>query len=505
MNRFIMCSKWMLFLIIGFLFCSLTIGEIQRPNFVLVLTDDQDLLLDGLVPLEITRRLIADEGATFSNFFVNSPICCPSRSTILTGKHVHNTGVVNNSLSGNCSGRKWQQNDEKATIAALLKSDNYTNFYAGKYLNKYGDSKVGGLSHVPKGYDWWIGLKGNSKYYDYELSINGTAKKFEKDQYLTDVIKNYALDFLNHVHKDMPFFMMIAPPAAHAPFTAAKRHETKFPLVKAKRTQTFNATPIHKHWLMQLPPINLPSNVDILDNIQRHRLQTLLAVDELVDELARKLMDMHIFNNTYFIFTSDNGFHIGQFSQPWDKRQPYETDIRVPFFIKGPNISRKTLINDPSSTVDLAPTILDLADVKIPMTMDGISMKDILLKRTINRSRQNILIEYHGEGNANSVDNECPWAGNANLAECNQDNWCKCEDSRNNTYVCLRRITNIENIKFCRFFDDEDFIEYYDFDSDPHEMTNLWVHHKIISKKYHQILNTLMSCKGVSCTKAAIK
>lgn len=458
-----------MFLNYALILFHLTITLALKPNFVVILTDDQDVLLDGLKPMQRTLKYIANNGVTFENAFANTPICCPSRSTILTGKYAHNIKVFNNSLAGNCSSKHWQTHHENSTIFSTMKNENYTTFYAGKYLNQYGSKSAGGTKHVPKGHDWWLGLKGNSKYYDYTLSINGTAQHFTKE-YLTDVIGKYAIDFLN-VNYEKPFFMMLAPPASHAPFTPAERHRNAFLNVTAKRTPSFNYTSDGKHWIVSKPPSFLPSNITILDEIQRKRQQTLLSVDEMVAEIYLKTKKLGINHNTYFIFTSDNGYHIGQFGQPWDKRQPYETDIRIPLMVSGPGVSQKKISRRHVSLVDLAPTILNLAYIKIPDTMDGVSFKNEL-ENPGDEYGGLIFVEYWGEGDAKTIDERCE-DKSPDMAECSKESWCKCQDSRNNTYTCVVDLSNEKSLKFCQFFDDDDFVEVYDLNKDPYELHNI--------------------------------
>lgn len=387
------------------LICSGRALLVNSPNIILFLTDDQDALLNSMKALRKTQELIVKNGITFENAYVNSPICCPSRSSILTGKYAHNIKVYNNSLNGNCSSAEWQKNYEKYSIASYLKSaKNYTTFYAGKYLNQYGSINSGGLAHIPPGYDWWIGLKGNSKYYNYTLSINGTGR-FYVEEYLTDKMKNFAVDFMR-LNNDKPFFMTLATPACHAPFTPAKRHSQNFPNEKAVRNPSFNYSSENKHWIVTMPPKYLPTNISRLDLIQKKRLQTLLAVDEMVECLVEELKNLNIYSTTYIIFTSDNGYHIGQFGQPWDKRQPYQTDIKVPLFLSGPGIPKNRISQNLVSAIDIAPTILDLAEVPIPKDMDGISFKNIMLQNIYPRSY--ILVEYWGEGGL-KVNHNCPW------------------------------------------------------------------------------------------------
>ena len=138
-------------------------NKMKPPNIVLFLTDDQDSELGGMEPLTKARSWIAQNGATFENSFVSTPVCCPSRSSILTGLYQPHTKVVNNTVEGNCWGSEWRDKSEKHTFASVLKAEsNYTTFYAGKYLNRYGDH--GNDLAVPPGWDWWAGLVGNSRW-----------------------------------------------------------------------------------------------------------------------------------------------------------------------------------------------------------------------------------------------------------------------------------------------------------------------------------------------------
>ncbi|XP_013397182.1 N-acetylglucosamine-6-sulfatase-like [Lingula anatina] len=108
------------------------------PNIVFILTDDQDTVIGGETPMTKTKKLIGDEGIIFRNMFVTSPLCCPSRSSILTGNYVHNHGAVNNSVDGNCSSPIWQNQSETRAFITYLKKQKYTTFFAGKYLNMVG-------------------------------------------------------------------------------------------------------------------------------------------------------------------------------------------------------------------------------------------------------------------------------------------------------------------------------------------------------------------------------
>ncbi|XP_011315423.1 N-acetylglucosamine-6-sulfatase [Fopius arisanus] len=475
---------------------------IYGKNIVVVLVDDLDLTLDGMQPLMNAQNLIGKQGATYKNCFVASPICCPNRASILTGRYQHNHHTVNNSISGGCSSKQWQSNSEKTTFATILKDKmGYTTFYAGKYLNEYGSRAAGGAQYVPPGWDWWYGLVGNSKYYDYSLSINGSAKTYghSPNDYLTDVIKQFAVTFINGRNSNSgPFLMVLAPPAPHEPWTPAARHNDRYKNQKAKRTPNFNSpSQDDKHWLVRMGQSPLPSSVlPSLDDIYRKRWETLLAVDDLISSVYTSLRNSRLLDNTYLIFTSDNGYHIGQFSMPMDKRQPYETDIRVPLLIRGPGITPGSEVNAPVSSVDLFSTILGMGGVEA--VSDGISM----LSKNISDDRS-VLIEYRGEHSERMPRSGCPSDDDLNLSHCSKDMACKCQDARNNTYACVRRYSKDHNNIFCIFEDDSKYIEAYDLNADEFQMSNIgYTMKKGKRHRFRKRLRELIECEGADCVRA---
>lgn len=234
---------------------------------------------------------------------------------------------------------------------------------------------------------------------------------------------------------EKPFFAIVAPPAAHSPYTPAKRHEGFFENITALRTPNFNleSDELDKHWLVRMPQI--PLTADLIANVDlyyRQRWQSLLAVDELIENMITMLKRMNLYENTYIVFTSDNGYHMGQFTMPFDKRQPYETDIRVPFIVTGPGIRAKHIVEHPITLIDLAPTILDWAKFEKPTHFDGQSFANLVnfesnsvdedhvtsegaiyettsFGKSTKFERQ-LLIEYWGEGNLDTFNSQCPWS-----------------------------------------------------------------------------------------------
>uniref|UniRef100_A0A1B6KZS0 Sulfatase N-terminal domain-containing protein n=1 Tax=Graphocephala atropunctata TaxID=36148 RepID=A0A1B6KZS0_9HEMI len=479
------------------------ISAAKKANIVFILTDDQDLLLGGVTPIKQVQTLIANKGATFSNAFVSTPICCPSRSSILTGRYLHNHKTVNNSFSGGCSSLNWQQNWEPLTFGQVLHSAGYRTFYAGKYLNAYGYQKAGGTAHVPVGWDWWLGLVGNSRYYNYTLSINGTAHRFS-DQYLTNVIQNYSVMFLESVaHSSDSFLMVLAPPAPHAPYTPEPKYRGRFEGTKVPRTPNFNTPKLRsRHWLMNMEPSPLPADtVALLDSYQARRWETLLSVDDMVAATVRTLQRTGQLDNTYIIYSSDHGYHLGQYALPWDKRQPYETDIRVPMFVRGPGIPAKSLVDSVVVNIDIAPTIVDMAGLPVLSNMDGQSfLRDATNLQGLPPNRS-FFIEYVGEGDMNTVSTDCPLNNDNTLSECYPSSACKCQDSRNNTYNCIRNIDQERNFLFCNFYQQTGHLwEYYNLNSDPYQLNNTYQSLSLLDRtRLQDALLRLTTCKHSSC------
>ncbi|XP_067114155.1 glucosamine (N-acetyl)-6-sulfatase (Sanfilippo disease IIID), b [Osmerus mordax] len=482
--------------------CMLRCSECQKPrNIVLILADDQDVALGGMTPMKKTKALIGDAGVTFFNAFTATPLCCPSRSSILTGQYPHNHAVRNNSLSGNCSSLLWQKGPESTAFPLYLSKQQYQTFFAGKYLNQYGKKEAGDVGYVPPGWDQWHALVGNSQYYNYTLSVNGKEEihgdNYEKD-YLTDLILNRSLNFLENRSPQRPFFVMLSPPAPHSPWTAAPQYQKSFSDVKAPRDGSFDKAGKDKHWLLR-QPLNpmLGSSMDFLDNAYRKRWQTLLSVDDMVEAVVNKLVELKEINNTYIFYTSDNGYHTGQFSLPIDKRQLYEFDIRIPLMVRGPDIKPQQIVQAPVLNIDLAPTLLDIAGLNLSLVnMDGQSFLPQMAPTLRNgTARPFFLVEYNGEGHT-TPDPSCPKLG-PGLSQCFPD--CVCEDAFNNTYACVRTLVG-HNLQYCEFADSESFVEVYNLTSDPHQLENIVKKvDPTLLQAMNQRLIKLQSCVGDSC------
>lgn len=474
-----------------------------NPNIVLLLTDDQDLLLGGMSPLARTIAFLSD-GVYLKNFFVTTPICCPSRSTLISGRFPHNflyNESVKDSQDPSCMAMNSSSADfEQKSIAVYLKKLGYRTGQFGKYLNpggmKYYCSETN-ATDLP-GFDRWFTMCNDNQYFKNKISDNGELKTYGTDlsDYLTSIIGNATLSFMEDALKqNEPFFAYIAPHAPHVPATPAPWYEDAFPYMLAPRSPNYNFTASDHHKIVRsqspLDPYGIGPQVD---ELFQNRWRTLLSVDDLMMDVVDVLSEYGQLDNTYFLYTSDHGFQLGQFNLPSCKLQPYEHDIRVPMFVKGPDIA-KSLPSFVAGMVDVAPTIITLAGGVPPDTMDGHSF-DYMIKKSGRGSRQNTwrdkhTLEYWSQGNVIRYQHYI--------------------DGPNNTYIGVRLLNETHNYLYVEFYEDthpryftDPAVEYelFDLSTDPYQMVNLYGTGKEDSKlvdELHAFLHQQVMCSGSNC------
>lgn len=367
--------------------------SVKRPNIIFVLVDDMDKELGSPYVMKKTQQLLRQEGADFVNAFVTTPMCCPSRTSILTGKYAHNHHT--NTNNWNCSSPSWRKGPEKKTYARYLELAGYVTGHFGKYLNEYDGS------WVPIGWKKWEGLLHNSKFYNYTLRHNTYQERhkmsYEHD-YFTDLITNRSISFIKRTiatNPRSPFLAVVSHAAPHGPETPAPQYSTAFPDVKAPRQPNWNFVSVDKQWILRQKVPMDAQKIQFVDLLHRRRLQTLLSVDDSVARIVSTLQSLGIENETYIFFTSDHGYHLGQFALVKGKSMPFESDIRVPFYVRGPNIPKNIRMKEMIGNIDIAPTFLDIAGVSAPRDMDGSSVIRLFRKsRDGRRSKKKEQVKW---------------------------------------------------------------------------------------------------------------
>jgi len=347
-------------------------SENPPPNIIFILTDDLDF---SLMPyMENTNKLIGQEGTTFTNYFVTSSACCPSRASTLRGQYPHNTTILENSPGFEQFYRNGKDED---TIATWMKSAGYKNSYLGKYMNLYPAGVK--RSYISPGWaDWHVFLYENAPhfYFAYTMNENGKLVRCHKkaEEYSTDVIREKSVEFIKaKIKKGSPFFIFISVYAPHGPSIPAPRHSGLFKDLEYPQSPSF-----HEEDTSDKPSIirDLRKTGGLFEageanNLFIRRVQSMQAVDELVAELVHLLEQNGQLDNTYIFFTSDNGFHMGEHSLPSGKMLAYEEDIHVPLLVRGPGIQPGTTITQITANIDIAPSIAELAGERAAEYIDG--------------------------------------------------------------------------------------------------------------------------------------
>jgi N-acetylglucosamine-6-sulfatase len=371
----------------------------SRPNIVFVLTDD---LAWNLVKYMPHVQQMQRQGATFANYFVTDSLCCPSRASIFTGRYPHDTGIFTN--GGNDGGFQLfhSRGEESDTFATRLQARGYQTAMMGKYLNGYQPQGLvdGKPAYIPPGWSEWDVAGNGYPEFDYTLNEKGRLVRYghEPQDYLTDVLAGKGEAFIDRAaNAHTPFLLEIATFAPHAPYTPAPRNANDFPGLQAPRTPAFNEADVSDKpaWLRSHPPLTDPQITQI-DAAFRKRAQAVEAVDALIARLQETVAGDRIAGDTYFLFSSDNGYHMGDHRLRPGKMTAFETDIRVPLIVTGPGVARARTITHIAENVDLNPTFLRLAHTNVVPTVDGESLVPLFGTRAMNNWPDAALIEHHG-------------------------------------------------------------------------------------------------------------
>lgn len=346
-----------------------------RPNVVLIVADD--LRADELWAMPAVQTLL-DEGISFEQAFAATPGCAPSRASLLRGQYPHNHGVLRGSGDLGGFGRFRAMGNEASTLATWLQHAGYRTALIGKYLNDYPSGAE--PNHIPPGWDEWAGAtKGG--YVGFELNENGRLVRYRKRDraYQTDVLAEKATSYVAAAAAaGDPFFLYLAPRAPHGPATPAPRHEGAFAAESAPRPPSFDAADVtgKPRWLREATPLDTEVVAEI-EAVYQGRLEALQALDDLIAGLVAALETAGALQNTYIVFTSDHGYHLGEHRIVGGKGTPYDEAIRVPLVIRGPGVAVGQT-SALASLIDLAPTIAAWAGADIPRFVDGRPLQPVL-------------------------------------------------------------------------------------------------------------------------------
>jgi arylsulfatase A-like enzyme len=418
-------------------------------------------------------------GVTFSNYFVTDSLCCPSRSSIFTGRYPHNTGIFRNQGEDGGYIAFRDRGHEQTTFAVALSAAGYRTALMGKYLNGYRPEL-----HPPTiGWTLWSVAGNGYPEFHYSLNEDGKVVRYgiEPKDYLTDVLSAEAVRFIKQ-GGSQPFLIEIATFTPHAPYVPAPRDLNALPDLRAPRTAAYNAAPDANtpNWLLKHHALTEP-DMALIDVAFRKRAQSVLAVDKMIGELQAAVAGIGQQKNTYFVFSSDNGYHMGEYRLMPGKMTAFDTDIHVPLVITGPGISPGLTVDDIVQNIDLCPTFTELAAASSPPNVDGRSLVPLMRGQKVSDWRTTTLVEHHGPRHEpEDPDAPAPRSGNPP------------------SYEAIRSRTEL----YVEYVDGER--EYHDLIADPDELHNSF---SSLSKEkklaLSDIVSAIQNCHGAESCGAA--
>jgi len=475
----------------------------KRPNFVFILTDDLDAELGTINYMPHLQELLVSQGLTVNDYYITNPVCCPSRTTFLRGQYTHNHGVYGNVPPVGGFEKFYSSEEESSTLGTWLQAAGYDTVLLGKYLNGYPFHED--QRYVPPGWTKWYSPAGGKPYveFQYTLNENGMLVNYDEQgqkpsQYMTDVLSQKAVRFIRRSKNNpTPFFMYLSTYAPHEPAVPATRHAELFPDLKAPRTPSFNEADVSdKPAGIRYDPLMTNDEIAKMDGLYRHRVRSMQAVDEMIKKLVTTLRKTGQLDNTYIIFTSDNGFHLGQHRLRAGKGTPYEEDIHVPFVIRGPGIKAGSSVSGYlTGNVDFAPTIAELAGVIPPSYVDGRSMVPLLGNNLppAKEWRSSYLLEFYGFEGEVSIPRP---VANVALGAGAVFPGLKLFDASTATPI----YQGIRTSDYLYVEYDDGFKELYDLKKDPYEMENITSQaDKDLLSQLAERLHALAKCSGKQC------
>lgn len=485
--------------------CSSNI-EVERPNIIFIMTDDHTIQAisaygSNLVETPNIDR-IASDGIIFDNCYAVNALSGPSRACILTGKFSHKNGFKDNSSVFD---------GDQQTFPKILQANGYETAMIGKWH----------LISEPQGFNFWSIISGQEEqgdYYNPDFIENG--KHIVEQGYVTDIITNKVIDFIDNRDSDKPFCVMYHQKAPHRNWMPAPRHlgvlnDVEFPLpgnlfddysnrgTAAKEQDMSIASTLRDDWDLKLLTKDqllndttnrlysvykrMPHEVQLkwdsvyskrineynslnlkgeelikwkYQQYMRDYLATAMAVDDNIGRLLDYLEKSGKLDNTIIVYTSDQGFFLGEHGW-FDKRFMYEESQRMPLVVRYPkSIKAGSVSHALSMNVDFAPTFLDMAGIDVPKDMQGVSLRPVLTNagETPSDWREAVYYHYYEYPGEHSV----------------------------KRHYGIRTA----DFKLIHFYSDIDEWEMYDLKKDPKEMVNVF-NESHYSKQKHELIELL--------------
>ncbi len=370
-------------------------AQAQPRNVILIVSDDHryDFLsfMEGAPDFLHTPALdrMAAGGLHIRNAFVTTSLCSPSRASILTGQLAHRHGIVDNTTP---------PPPGTHTFPELLQEAGWRTAFIGKW-------HMGEHTDDPRpGFDRWVSFPGQGVYVDPTLNVDGDH--VQAKGYTTDILTDYAIQWLEQQKGDShPFYLQLSHKALHAEFVPSPQDSGKYagvdipyPPTMANTESNYRDKP---HWVEAQRygwhGVAYPYQGQMdFDEFYRRYAETLLDLDRTIGQVLDYLEKSGLAKNTLVLYMSDNGFLLGEHGLI-DKRNAYEESIRIPMIAWAPGwIAPGTSTDAMVRNIDIAPTIAELAGVKIPWTVDGASVLPVLRGEAASAPRE-MLYEYYWE------------------------------------------------------------------------------------------------------------
>jgi N-acetylglucosamine-6-sulfatase len=459
------------------------IPNTQPRNVIFILSDDHryDFMgFTGKVPWLETPNMdrLAAEGAYFPNAFVTTSLCSPSRASILTGLYTHTHTVVDNQAPSP---------EDLVFFPQYLQAAGYETAFFGKW-------HMGSADDDPRpGFDHWESFKGQGNYYAPTLNINGERVKYPDSVYVTDLLTEHAIEWLENRQSDKPFFLYLSHKAVHARFAPAKRHENSYeeeeifypPSFNTSKPQVTGKNPAAPYGTdTYYGPGRTPDwqkmqregwhGVDYMYHGQmdfptffKRYCETVRGIDESIGAVLSHLKARQLDQSTMLMYMGDNGFSFGEHGLI-DKRHFYEESVKVPFLVRCPEIlAGGQTIRQMVQNIDIGPTTLELMGLKTPGYMHGRSIVPVLAGNA-EGWRDRIFYEYYWEYDF--------------------------------PHTPTMHGVRTDRYKYIRYHGIWDTNEFYDLQEDPDEMNNLIAspeHQELIKELAGEIYDWLEESDGL--------